>query len=115
MPRRPAAPTKDKIKVYGWPVTSSTEREGRNAKYFVWMYADGHLSCDCPGWIFHRKKNGDMCKHTRSVLEESKDLLKRHRRGEELPLVTGEDTITHRSTGALTPTTTVKFGRLIEV
>lgn len=113
MARRRTTVTAKPQKIYGWPVTSSQEREGRVAKYTVWLYDDGSLSCDCPGWIFHRKKNDGMCKHTRSVKDEAKDLLARHKRGEELPSEVNWDTTVQRA--PTTATSSIKFGRFIEV
>jgi hypothetical protein len=45
------------------------------AVYETLLYADGHLSCNCPAWVYARKGRPRGCRHTRAVESQVADLL----------------------------------------
>lgn len=96
--------------IFTWAVGSSRSRAGgRAAKYEILLYGDGCLSCDCPGWLFHRRADGAGektvrgCKHTDAVNDEALDLRRRYQRGEKLPQLSEP-----------TPTTAPAAGRTLK-
>jgi hypothetical protein len=53
-----------------WTFASSSGR----GRYQTLLYADGSMSCDCPGWCRRIASDGSRsCKHTRSVLMGTAD------------------------------------------
>jgi hypothetical protein len=45
------------------------------AVYETLLYADGHLSCNCPAWVYVRKGRPRGCRHTRAVESQVADQL----------------------------------------
>jgi hypothetical protein len=45
------------------------------AVYETLLHADGHLSCNCPAWVYVKKGRPRACRHTRAVESQVADLL----------------------------------------
>ena len=120
--------------VFVWAFRSSQPRGGQFINYETRMNEDGALTCNCPGWVFCRTKdkagnvlnNGiKTCTHTRQVLDEADDILRRFRRGDPLPQF--DAPAVGVTTGRMSTATsnisnkpksidhsTIKYGRVIE-
>ena len=57
--------------VAAW-ATASTHR---TALYETVLYADGSLSCNCPGWVYPRNGRTRACRHTRTYEPLTSGLL----------------------------------------
>jgi hypothetical protein len=75
-----------KRKIYAWAVVGRSEVNGVHPKYTVLLWADGHMSCDCPGWIFHHVKSGD-CRHIKERYTDAQEILELFQAGRPLPRV----------------------------
>lgn len=86
--------------VFTWAFRSSQPRGGQIITYETRLEEDGVLRCNCPGWIFCKVEKGanglplvpKTCKHTNMVKDEAPDILRRFRRGEELPMLDVDQT-----------------------
>jgi hypothetical protein len=119
MARRSSTATKRAEPVFTWAFRSSQPRGGQFITYETRLEETGILRCNCPGWIFCR---GDKsCKHTKMVDGEVKEIMRKFRAGEELPLF--EDPNAPRVNqipGIASPApkadnSRIKYGRLIEL
>jgi hypothetical protein len=78
--------------VYTWAFRSSQARGGDIITYETRLEEDGTVRCNCPGWRFVKKDKNTgepkprECKHTNTVEGEAPDILRRFRRGEQLPV-----------------------------
>jgi hypothetical protein len=59
------------------PVVAAWATPSRHgaAVYETLLYADGRLSCNCPGWFFAKRGRPRGCRHTRAVESQVTDRL----------------------------------------
>jgi hypothetical protein len=81
--------------VFTWAFPSSKPRGGTIVTYETRLEEDGTLRCNCMGWVFQRKDAAGNpkpreCKHTQRISNEAPDILRRWRRGDELPVFNPE-------------------------
>jgi hypothetical protein len=115
--------------VYTWAFRSSQARGGQIINYETRLEEDGTLRCNCPGWVFCKTKDKNdnpvpkTCTHTRQVEDESRDVLRRFKRGETLEVLESE-TEARTGAGSALPAAVVakqsgdsriKYGRVIEI
>lgn len=101
--------------IFQWTF-KGTEVSGTVPVYTTQLRSDGTLSCNCPGWVFHRKKDQPrVCKHTRKASEESGAIYNKWQHGESLPMIMSDPlaSAVFTSGGSSQPTT--DFGRVIEL
>lgn len=124
--------------VFTWSFRSSQPRGGQIINYETRLEEDGVLRCNCPGWVFCKVPKNPQgvatapktCKHTNMVKDEAPDILRRFRRGEELPMLDAEQAnLTGTVTGRLSSRTPsvqniprtetdhskIRYGRVIEI
>lgn len=119
MPKRKVQVNVEESKdpIYTWAFKSSQPRGGQIINYIAQIGYDEVLSCNCPGWIFCKgEKKDKICKHTRVVAGEVKDILKKYRSGEPLPVFDSSDTGAGFSPAAQSRMggSKIKIGRMIE-
>lgn len=121
MARKKAA-VEQKDPVYTWAFRSSQPRGGTFVTYETRLEEDGSLRCNCMGWVFQRKDaNGNpkprRCKHTDEVQAEAKEVMRKFKAGEPLPVLSDPGPRRNQIPGIASPAPTnekIKFGRLIE-
>lgn len=112
-----AKSTKKKVSapIFQWTFLSSKEVAGVRAVYTTLLREDYKLSCNCGGWIFAKDKNDRKCRHTKEVLEESKDIIAKYKAGKALPEMTVMDTQLVVANSKKAAGTGPKYGRVIEL
>lgn len=75
--------TSDDIPGYAEAIVSwGIRSDSRATKYEVTLWSSGHISCDCPGWVFKKKdtfiKKGHQryCKHVEAKWSEATQALR---------------------------------------
>jgi hypothetical protein len=116
--------------VFTWAFASSQPRGGQIIQYETRLEENGTIRCNCPGWIFSKGEPADKtCKHKKLIGDEAPDILRRFRRGEELPTMDLPPGLMTRATGrassadtgpagpvrAEVENTKARYGRVIEI
>lgn len=128
MARSKLKPKKYGNPVYTWKFASSQPRGGTIVDYETRLEENGILRCNCPGWIFCKGEPGvKACRHTRMVIDESRDVLSRFRNGDTLEILNEVPAIT-RTAGEAAPkvrreaahidndaNSRIRYGRVIEI
>lgn len=106
--------------IYTWAFKSSKPRAGGQViNYVAQLEEDGTLRCNCPGWIFC--KGDKACKHTRLVVPEVKEIMKKYKAGtvmetlDETSAETGFSVSAQLKAGEKPKTSNMKHGRIVEI
>lgn len=125
MPRRTRSVSKEESHgepVFTWAFRSSQPRGGTFVTYETRLEENGKLRCNCMGWVFQRKDKltGEplprRCKHTDQVQGEVRELMRKFRAGEALPIYEDPNAPTTGPAVAAAKSAAghIKFGRLIQ-
>jgi hypothetical protein len=109
-----------KIPVYSWAFNSSVARGGQIISYIANLNEDESITCNCPGWIFAKKGQARECKHTKQIAKEAKEVWKKYKKGEPLPLLdlsttgAGANPDT-KNPNVPTPSGKIRYGRVLDL